>query len=71
MGGVSANPKYNAYIRTASSQRLLVCLSELVLTGLWAIWTEQHATYSELLPIQARKESNIPKLESIVLIYKL
>ena len=31
---------------------------------LWAVWAEQHAPYTQLLPRPAKKESNVPKLKS-------
>ena len=50
-----------------SDSKLLVpvfCFAELVETGLWAVWAEQYTAYIWLLPIQAKKESNLPKLKS-------
>ena len=41
-----------------------VCFVELVLTGLWTVWAEQHGQYNRILPIPAKKESNVPKLKS-------
>ena len=38
--------------------------SELVKNDLWFIWAEQHAPYTQFLPRQTRKESNVPKLNS-------
>ena len=42
--------------------------AELVLTGLWAVWAEQLASFSEyitqFLPRPTRKESNVPKMKS-------
>ena len=29
----------------------VVCFDELVETGLWAVWAEQHAVYTQFLPI--------------------
>ena len=36
----------------------VVSFVELVKTSLWAVWVEQHETYTWFLPILARKESN-------------
>ena len=44
----------------------VVCFSELVETGLRAVWAEQHAPYTPFLPrpVPAKKELNLLKLES-------
>ena len=39
----------------------VVCFANLVYTGLWAIWAEQHALYTRFLHRLARKESNVQK----------
>ena len=38
----------------------IVCLTEIVHTGLWAVWAEQRAPPTQFLPRPAKKESNIP-----------
>ena len=44
----------------ASAHNLLSTL----LTGLWAVWAEQHTPHTQFLPRPARKVSNVPKLKS-------
>ena len=39
-------------------------IAKLDVTGLCAIWTEKHAPNTRILPKEARKESNVPKLWS-------
>ena len=43
---------------------LVVYIAELVWTGSWDFWSEQHAPYTQLLHRPAREESNVPKLKS-------
>ena len=69
-GGHSGDSKvcsHSIYIRTVSScKRLLhICFAELVITGLWTVWEEQHAQNTRFLPRPARIriESNVPKLK--------
>jgi hypothetical protein len=38
---------------------LVACFAELGLTGLWAIWTEQHAVYTPFLARPTIQESTV------------
>ena len=42
----------------------VVYFAELVLTCLWAVWAEQHASYTQFPPSPARKKTNAPKLKN-------
>ena len=42
------------------------CFAEVVSTGLWTLWSEQHAPYAQYLPRPARKESNVPNVKCTI-----
>ena len=52
---------HSMYIFFVDSKHLyfVACFAKLVLNGLWAVRAEQQETYSRLLSVPARKESNV------------
>ena len=49
------------YILDSKLLASIVCFAELVQTGLWVFWAEQHAPYyTKFLHRPARKESDVP-----------